>query len=207
MRRNKLRAEEETFPLAKISSLASDGLQEYQQLRPIHIKIPHIARSVRWRPPSTSLLKVNFDGAYFAEDNKAGLGIIIRNDVGLAMTQQIPLPASVEMVEVLAARRALWFAMELGFDRLVVEGDSEVIINSIKEGNMSHSAFGHILQDITSLCSLFSFVSFQHIKRQGNGVAHKLARRAITNPLDVWMESIPPDTNDVYNFDLHFINQ
>ena len=107
MRRNKLRAEEETFPLAKISSLASDGLQEYQQLRPIHIKIPHIARSVIWRPPPTSLLKVNFDGAYFAEDNKAGLGIIIRNDVGLvmaAMTQQIPLPASVEMVEVLAAR-------------------------------------------------------------------------------------------------------
>ena len=93
--------------MAKISSLASDGLQEYQQLRPIHIKIPRTTRSVRWRPPPTGLLKVNFEGAYFAEDNKAGLGIIIRNDVGLAMTQQIPLPASVEMVEVLAARRAL----------------------------------------------------------------------------------------------------
>ena len=106
MCRNKLRAEEETFPLAKISSLSSDGLQEYQQLRPIHTKIPR-TRSVRWRPPPTGLLKVNFDGAYFAEDNKAGLGIIIRNNVGLvmaAMTQQIPLPASVEMVEVLAAR-------------------------------------------------------------------------------------------------------
>ena len=124
-----------------------------------------------------------------------------------ALTQQIPLPASVEMVEVLAARRALWFAMELGFHRLVVESDSEVIINSIKDGNLSHSTFGHILQDITSLCSLFSYVSFQYIKRQGNCVAHKLARRAITNPLDVWMESVPPDTNDVYNFDLHFINQ
>ena len=97
--------------------------------------------------------------------------------------------------------------MELGFHRLVVEGDSEVIINSIKDGNMSHSAFGHILQDITSLCSLFSYVSFQHIKRQGNCVAHKLARWTITNPFDVWMESVPPNTNDVYNFDLHFINQ
>ena len=210
MHRNKLRAEEETFPLAKIGSLASDGLHEYQQLRPIHMKLPRTARSVRWRPPPTGLLKVNFDGASFAEDNKAGLGIIIRNNVGLvmaAMTQQIPLPASVEMVEVLAARRALWFAMELEFDRLIVEGDSEVIINSIKEGNMSHSAFGHILQDIISLCSLFNYVSFQHVKRQGNGVAHRLARRAITNPLDVWMESVPPDTTDVYNFDLHFTTQ
>ena len=97
--------------------------------------------------------------------------------------------------------------MELAFQRLVVEGDSKVIINSIKGGNMTHSTFGHILQDITFLCSFFSHVSFQHIKRQGNCVAHKLARRAITNPLDVWMESLPPDTNDVYNFDLCFINQ
>ena len=38
-------------------------------------------------------------------------------------------------------------------------------------------------------------------------MAHKLARRAITNPLDVWMESVSPDTNDVYSFDLRFINQ
>ena len=62
---------------------------------------------MRWRPSPTGLLKVNFDGAYFAEDNKAGLGIIICNNVGLvmaALTQQIPLPASVEMVEVLAMR-------------------------------------------------------------------------------------------------------
>ena len=107
MRRNKLRVEEEAFLLAKTSSLACEGLQEYQQLCPIHTKIPRTARSVRWRSPPTGLLKVNFDGAYFAKENKAGLGIIIRNDVGLVMAtliQQIPLLASVEMVEVLAMR-------------------------------------------------------------------------------------------------------
>ena len=38
-----------------------------------------------------------------------------------AFSQQIPLPTSVEMVEVFAARRALVFAKELGFDRVVVE--------------------------------------------------------------------------------------
>ena len=71
---------------------------------------------------------------------------------------------------------------------------------------MTHCAFGHILQDITFLFSFFSHVSFQHIKRQGNCVAHKLARQAITNPLDVWMESVPPDTIDVYNADLSLID-
>ena len=85
MHRNNLRVEEETFPLTKINSLACAGLQEYQQLHPIHTKIPCIVRSVRWRPLPTGLLKVNFDGAYFAEENKAGIGIIICNDVGLVM--------------------------------------------------------------------------------------------------------------------------
>lgn len=46
-------------------------------------------------------MKVNFDGALFPKENVASLGIIICDDHGLvmaALSQQIPLPASVEMV-------------------------------------------------------------------------------------------------------------
>ena len=75
--------------------------------------IPRTARLVRWRPPPKVFLKVNFDGAVFVANNIVGLGIIIHSDNGLvtaALSQQIPLPTLVEMVEVMAARRALWFA-------------------------------------------------------------------------------------------------
>ena len=85
---------------------------------------------------------------------------------------------------------------------MIVEGDSRVIINAIKGDNMFHSEFGHILQDIIFLSSFFTSISFRHLKRQGNCMAHRLARRAIFNPFTVWMESVPPDTLDVYNFDL-----
>ena len=137
----------------------------------------------------------------------AGLGIIIcigDRLVLAALTQQIPKPTSVEMVEVLAVRRALLFAKELGFQSLIVEGDSEVIINLINGGNMTQFEFGHILQDISFLCSFFRYVSFCIVKRQGNCVAHRFARQAVTSPLDVWMECIPPDIIDAYNFDLGF---
>ena len=77
--------QEDTAPLAKISSMAREALLEYNKLRPAHEKLPQTARSLRWRPPPVGLLKVNFDGALFVEENIAGLGIIIRNESGLVM--------------------------------------------------------------------------------------------------------------------------
>lgn len=45
----------------------------------------------------------------------------------------------------LAARRALVFAKELDFDRVIVEGDSTNTITSINGGHMDYSALGHVL--------------------------------------------------------------
>ena len=62
--------------------------------------------------------------------------MIIRDHARLVLaapSQKIPLPTSVETVEVMVARRALLFDRELGFERVMVEGDSEVVIKAIKE--------------------------------------------------------------------------
>ena len=128
---------------------------------------------------------MNFDRVVFSQDGLAGIGIIIRNEQGLvmaALSQQIPLPTSVEMVEVLAARRALVFSKELGFDRVIVEGDSANTITSINGGHMDHLALGHVLLDIKSLLSCFSHISVKHITREGNCVTHKLARQVANYP-------------------------
>ena len=98
----------------------------------------------------------------------------------------------------LATCRALVFAKELGFDRVIVEGDSANTITSINGGQMDLSAMGHVLLDIKSLFSCFSYISVQHINREGNCVAHKLARRAANVPFLVWMESVPLDVFEVY---------
>ena len=84
----------------------------------------------------------------FAEENIDGLSIIVRNDHGLViatLSQQIPLPASVEMEEVLATRRALFFAQELGFNNLVLEDDSELVFFAINGDSMLLFELGHIL--------------------------------------------------------------
>lgn len=62
-----------------------------------------------------------------------------------AFSQSIPLPTLVEMVEVLAARKAICFAQELNFAQVICEGDSEIIIKALNSNNFSSSSFRHIL--------------------------------------------------------------
>ena len=74
-------------------------------------------------------------GALFQDCSKAGIGVVIRDSEGLvigALFEKIPLPPSVEDVEALACRRGIIFAIELGLQEVVVEGDSEVLIKKLK---------------------------------------------------------------------------
>ena len=142
---------ETVVDLCLLNSLAREVLLEFQHA---HLVVPSPLsprHQSKWEPPPIDWFKINFDGAVFQDKNEAGLGIIIRNDHGLvmvALTQVIPLPTSVEMVEVLAARRALIFAKELTFDHINLEVDSNIAIRTMKSDVFFAASFGHILSDI-----------------------------------------------------------
>ena len=104
-----------------------------------------------WQPPARSWYKVNFDGALFEKDQCAGIGVMMWNDQGLVMaslSQRIPLPFTVIEVEALAAHRAIEFAAEIGLDGVIMEGDSKVLINTLRSKRQSLAQFGHIVRDM-----------------------------------------------------------
>ena len=96
------------------------------------------------------------------------------------------------MVEVLVAHRALFFAKELGFEKVILEGDSEIAICAVKSDAFSAAPFGHIVFDIKSLLAHFRCLIFQYTRRQGNIVAHSLAWAACNFPpfLLGWRKSL-----------------
>ena len=143
---------------------------------------PHAQRTpTMWMAPEAHNYKLNFDGATFAEDGTARIGVVICNDAGLVMaslSQRIPLPASIIEVEALAARRAMEFALELGFDNVTLEGDSEVLVKTLNARRNTLAHYGNLTVDILFLTSHFSKVQFSFVRRQCNRLAHSLARRA-----------------------------
>ena len=114
-----------------------------------------------------------------------------------SLTQQIPLPTSVIEVEALAAIRALEFALELGFDDITLEGDSELLIKNLTNGGSKLTHHENIAADILFLLSHFPKANIS-VRRHCNRLAHSI----IPPSMSVWMEEVPPDLESVFLADL-----
>ena len=67
------------------------------------------------------------------------------------------------------------------------------MFKALTEDVSDRSSFGHIIKDCKSITVSLRTCSSSHVRQQGNGVAHALARQAKNSyPLLVWMEAIPP---------------
>uniref|UniRef100_A0A7N2N2Z4 RNase H type-1 domain-containing protein n=1 Tax=Quercus lobata TaxID=97700 RepID=A0A7N2N2Z4_QUELO len=180
-RRNNIRLAKEAIAIGQLLQQAQERLQEFSVQQPSTLPTRNNV-VVSWHPPARSWYKVNFDCALFEKDQCAGIGVVIRNDQGLVMaslSQRIPLPFTVIEAEALAARRAIEFAAEIGLDQVIMEGDSKVLINTLRSERLSLAQFGHIVKDVQNMAAhFFKDFNFSHVCRLGNKVAHSLARRA-----------------------------
>ena len=154
-RRNNICLGKSTLPLDKLMDLGRERLIESPTSNLISLN-PQQRQATKWTALETHGFKINFGGAIFADDETAGIGVVIRNDAGLVMaslTQQIPMPASVIEVEALAARRALELALELSFDDIILEGDPEILIKSLMNGGSKLAHNGHLASNILFIIS------------------------------------------------------
>ncbi|XP_050266844.1 uncharacterized protein LOC126710411 [Quercus robur] len=195
-RRNKIRLKEPSLDKSIIFSAAAQYLSTFQLKFPMKVAKPP-AIAMKWSPPLGEGYKTNYDGAVFEESGEAGIGVVVRNATGkvlAALFEKIPYPGMVELVEILAARRAVWFIVELGMSQSIFEGDSEIVYKVLKSVDVGHSSIGQYVKDIMSISGSLRTLSFSHTRRQSNCVAHALVKRArFSFPLLVWMEHVPPD--------------
>nr|POE97094.1 hypothetical protein CFP56_23078 [Quercus suber] len=128
---------------------------------------PLVAHPAHWLPHSLHQYKANCDGAVFRDINSAGLGVVIRDSVGLliaALSERICLPSTVDELEALACRRVVAFALQIGLHEVAFEGDSEVVFKQLNAEPPCLASYGHIIEESQILALNLSFASFSHVK-------------------------------------------
>ena len=131
--RNQVRLHKPNYPLHQLARLAKDRLQEFQSVQP-PLKPPDIQPQTRWNPPPHGFVKINCDEVVFSKENYVGLGVVIRNCDGLVLasqTRRLHQAFTPEVCEALAAHRCATLALELGFSKAVLEGDSQQLMSAL----------------------------------------------------------------------------
>ncbi|KAK8990823.1 hypothetical protein V6N11_028783 [Hibiscus sabdariffa] len=106
-------------------------------------------------------------------------GVIDRDSAGLIMASCIVPHYHVTdafVAEVVACFQAITLAKELGFRRVVIEGDSLMVIKNVCSLTSDGSMISPIIYDIRDVVREFVSISFRFIHRTGNNDAHSLAR-------------------------------
>ena len=104
-----------------------------------------------------------------------------------------------ETTEALAALRTVVFAKELSVFKVVVEGDCLKVVQALKARERCTTLYGTVIEDARNQGASMQACHFQHVRREGNKLAHALARRVVSSvDFDLWVEELPSDLEDVF---------
>ncbi|KAK9989111.1 hypothetical protein SO802_029350 [Lithocarpus litseifolius] len=148
-----------------------------------------------WKPPWKGWYKVNVDGAVFKESNCCCVGVVIRNErvqmMGV-MCKKLELPLGALEVEAKAAEEGIRLARELSLSPIIIEGDSQIVLNAISSPDLPPSSIKKVIEGIKSWLMHSSDWKSNVVRRSCNVVAHLLARHAkFESECIIWAEDIP----------------
>ncbi|KAL3813976.1 hypothetical protein ACJIZ3_015244 [Penstemon smallii] len=179
--RNKLFFEGNVPDAMAIISFARIYLEELQQ--PNYSILAPVVETNRaenqWRPPDPQVIKLNFDASVNNVDGCCGIGVIARSNSGECVGWQsicIKQPLDPTAAEAKGALMAVEFALARNWNKVILEGDSSVVISAIRSELASRADYGSIIDDIREFASSFGLFQVRHIRREGNSVAHEIAK-------------------------------
>jgi ribonuclease HI len=138
-----------------------------------------------WSPPPEDFIKLNFDGASKGNPGAAGYGVVFRNHYGhiLLISAGSLGHSTNNAAELWGLIKGLHLAFKNGFTKLIVEGDSQIIINLLRRilngvnpDRLTPSwRLSHGLQIVSDLLQPNQAIIPAHIRRKANQVADDLA--------------------------------
>jgi hypothetical protein len=125
------REEDLIFPTQEQSIMNNWKLNNIQSLAPHPHPSSQGNNPSHWSPPPADFFKLNFDGASKGNPGAAGFGAVIRNQQGsiLLLTAGNLGHTTNNAAELWGLTTGLQLALKHHFNKLIVEGDSQIILN------------------------------------------------------------------------------
>jgi hypothetical protein len=134
-----------------------------------------------------------------------GVGIIARDAGGTVIAARcasrphITHPATAEAL-------AVWMLPELSImlgHNQIIEGDSLEIVGALTHEGECSGSYGHFVDEAKVLFNQVESWAVQHVGRENNTAAHKLAQLAATRVIEqIWCSNFPDFIYSLVNFDL-----
>lgn len=163
--------------------------------------------SDKWFPPPRHVIQLNFDGASKGNLGKAGFGGIFRDHKGAPLLTFIGSNGwdTNNSVELEGLWQGLLLAQTHGFFPLMIEGDSQILINMVNKilhGPPSNKVgnswrLDERLELIEVWLRTHRAVNFKHIRREGNKVADLLAKIGMESNTTLNENSLPTIATEV----------
>ncbi|XP_004292412.1 PREDICTED: putative ribonuclease H protein At1g65750-like [Fragaria vesca subsp. vesca] len=143
----------------------------------------------KWSCPPRGRLKVNIDGSFEQELGSGGVGVVVRNYEGecvATFARPFQYALSAFHMEAEALRAGMLICIQQGWEDVEVESDCVNLVHALHNTDDDLSIAGRVIEDCQRYVSAFNFFHLQHIYREANSVANRLARFARCNKLDVF---------------------
>ncbi|KAF7826438.1 ribonuclease H [Senna tora] len=200
-RRNALVFDQKTIPLEDSLSQAARLLKDLKEVNnsSTETTTPSL---VLWQPPSGSTIKINSDAAKIS-DNEWSVGVVARDGMGdliFIAASKIQAPNDPSLAEALAIRWTMGIAYHNNLMDVAFETDCLVVVNSFHNGSKDASSFDNVVQDCEYLSKTFNSFTLTHVKRDGNNVAHHVAKALHSAETEFWFSNFPSSVlNLVHN--------
>jgi len=155
---------------------------------------------IKWIPPPINMIQLNFDGASKGNPRSSGFRGVFKDHLGTPLLPFLGLKGwdTNNSAELEGLWQGLTLAHDRGFFPLIIEGDSQIIINMVikimqgippqKVSNSWRMAQRRELID--NWISQHGAISFKNIHREGNKLADFLTNMGVECGLELLVGSI-----------------